>query len=63
MVSSIFFIIALMFAEAATIFILSSFLIALIDNPSNTDSISSLKDAGICFLITIILTVVGVFIC
>lgn len=63
MVGSIFLLFALMFAVAATIFILSSFLIALIDNPSNTDSISSLKDAGICFLITIILTVVGVFIC
>lgn len=63
MVSFIFLLFALMFAVAAAIFTLSSFLIALIDNPSNTDSISSLKNAGICFLITIILTVVGVFIC
>lgn len=63
MVSFIFLLFALMFAGSAAIFTLSSFLIALIDDPSNTDSISLLKDAGICFLITIILTVVGVFIC
>lgn len=63
MVSSIFLLFALMFSVAATIFILSSFLIELIDNPSNTDSISLLKGAGICFLIVIILTVVSVFTC
>lgn len=63
MVSSIFLLFALMFSVAATIFILSSFLIELIDNPSNTDSISLLKGAGIYFLIVIILTVVSVFTC